>query len=68
MKNDLKIIKPWPLKPETPSKKRKEIRDLEHEIDRLLVRRWRCVLALEMIAVSALVICLADCWGWVDLF
>lgn len=68
MKNDLKIIKPWPLKPETPLKKRKEIRNLEHEIDRLLVWRWRCVLALEMIAVAALVICLADCWGWADFF
>ena len=63
MKNDLKIIKPWPLKPETPLKKRKEIRDLEHEIDRLLLWRYRCVLALEMVIAALLVLCITHCTG-----
>ena len=63
MKNDLKIIKPWPLKPETPLKKHKEIRDLEHEIDRLLVWRYRCVLALEMIIAAIVAVCVVHSQG-----
>ena len=63
MKNDLKIIKPWPLKPETPLKKRKEIRDLEHGIDRLLVWRDRCVLALEMIIAAIAAVCVVHSHG-----
>lgn len=70
MKRDdgLKIIEPWPLKPDTPWWIRRRVRRLEREIDRCWVWIYRCTLAMEILAVAALVICLADCWGWIDIF
>ena len=66
--NGLKIIEPWPLRPDTPWYIRRRARRLEREIDRCWLWIYRCSLALEILAVAALVICLADCSGWINLF
>lgn len=58
VKNRLKIIKPWPLKPETPREKRKKIRKLEHKIDSLLVWRYRCLLLIGLIIVAIEALCI----------
>lgn len=59
----LKIIEPWPLKPDTPWYIRRRIRKLEHEIDRCWVWVYRASLALEMVIAALVVLCITHCTG-----
>lgn len=63
-----KFIEPWPIREDTPWEKKRKIHQIEWEIERMEANKWRAVTALAVFAVAALVICLADCWGWIDLF
>ena len=63
MKNNLKIIEPWPLKPDTPWYIRRRIRKLEHEIDRCWVWIYRCSLALEMVIAAIVAVCVVHSQG-----
>lgn len=59
----LKVIEPWPLKPDAPWYIRRRIRKLEHEIDRCWVWVYRASLALEMIIAALVVLCITHCTG-----
>ena len=63
MKNRLKIIEPWPLKPDTPWYIRRRIRKLEREIDRCWVWVYRASLALEMIIAAIAAVCVVHSQG-----
>lgn len=63
MKNNLKIIEPCPLKPDTPWYIRRRIRKLEHEIDRCWVWVYRASLALEMVIAAIVAVCVVHSQG-----
>lgn len=63
-----KYIEPWPIKEDTPWQKKRQIHQAEWAAERLLAAIFKFVYGFAGVAIIVAILCMADCYGLIELF